>query len=102
MYVVVSKWEALPGKEAEFEKIGRSMLATLSGWPEVEFAYNVLVSPSSVLAVIGYSSATAYQRAIEDPEGPFAKLAVEHRIEDAGRWLWSERGERMDVSSAGA
>jgi hypothetical protein len=93
MYMVISKWEYDPSHERDVRASAAKMMSTIGEWPEVESAYNVRVAANSVLAVITYRDEASYNRLIQDPEGPFAKAAAEHGIEDHAKWLWSERGE---------
>ena len=93
MYMVISKWEYYPAHEAELRASAAKMMADLTSWDGVEFAYNVRASPSEILAVIAYSDEASYNRLIQDPNGPFAKAAAEHEIERYSQWKWSERGE---------
>lgn len=92
MYVVVSKWQFDPSREAEILEKGARMMATINGWPEVQSAYNIRAGEDYVIAVIAYASQEAYQKLIQDPDGPFEKAVREHSIEDGMTWIWSERG----------
>jgi hypothetical protein len=93
MFVVVSKWEYLPSMEDEVRASARKMMETINAWPEVEFSYNVRTGENTICAIIAYRDEPSYQRLIQDPDGPFAKAAAEHGIENHAKWLWSERGE---------
>ncbi len=52
-------------------------------------------SGGEVVVVAGYSDADAYRRIVEDEKGPFATIASEVGIEQAGEWLSSERGQTL-------
>lgn len=94
MYTVVSKWNLDPTHDSEVRESARRMMAELRSWPDVIEAYNVEIGPHSVLAIITYASQGAYERLIQDADGPFARAAAEHQIERYATWEWSERGER--------
>lgn len=96
MYVVISKWEFDPSKESEVRERANKMRTLLRSWPEVEFSYNVKAGDNYALVVIGYSDKAAYERLIQDPEGPFEKAAKEAAIEQYATWVWSERGEQEE------
>lgn len=91
MYIVVSKWEFLPGKREQFEKIGREMRDKLRSWPGVEYVQSVDLG-NAALAIVGYTDEKAYQQLISDPNGPFEASMAQHDVESTARWLWSERG----------
>lgn len=96
MFVVVSKWEFDPANREALEAKGSRALSTIKSWDGVADAYNVRVAENSVLAVLTYRDEATYHALIDDPNGPFARLAAELGLEDSMTWLWSERGERMD------
>jgi len=52
-------------------------------------------SGDQIVAVHGYTDADTYRRIVDDEHGPFATIASEVGIEDAGQWLSSERGETL-------
>jgi len=96
MYIVVSRWEALPGKWSEFEATGKKMRAAIRTWPEVEMVHGVRISEDAVFAIIGYKTEADYQRLIQAENGPFQQLAQQHNIESIAKWVWSERGEASE------
>ena len=96
MYMVVSKWEIIPGKEDVVEREGRQMREYLRSLDGVEFVETFRAEDGSGIAVLGYRDEDTYRRIIQDPEGPFEKRARELRLEDNMRWVWSERGETVD------
>lgn len=93
MYMVISKWEAVPGHEAEFRANGRVMRNALKRLPEIELLESFAAGAGQIFVVMGYKDEAAYQALVQDPHGRFAKLASEHGLEDHGRWIWSERGQ---------
>ena len=94
MYLVISRWEVIPGKENEFEERGRAVRATLRSIPGVKLVEGYRTE-NGVVAVAGYESEEAYNRIVNDDNGPFAKAAEQYRLEECGRWLSSERGESL-------
>ncbi len=95
MYIVVSKWEVVPGHEDVIEEKGTRMVEIVTGWPEVEFFHNLRTEDGGVLAIIGYRSEGDYHRLFE-PNGRFETAAKETGIENDATWKWSERGEPMN------
>ncbi len=95
MYMVVSRWEVMPGKEEEFERIGKSMRGMLRSQPGVHNVSGIR-DGNGVVAVVTYTDEAAYQRIVKDPNGPFETAAREHDMESIGRWVSSERGEVLE------
>lgn len=95
MYMVVSRWEMMPGKEEEFERIGKAMRGVLRAQPGVSSVYGIREG-SDVVAVVCYDDEATYQRIVKDPNGPFETAARQHGIENAARWVSSNRGEVLD------
>lgn len=95
MYMVVSRWEILPGKEAEFEKIGKSMRGMLRAQPGVH-SVSGLRNGNNVVAVVNYADEATYNRIVQDPNGPFESAARDHDMESVGKWVGSERGEVIE------
>ena len=91
MFLVVSRWQAKPGMEEEFRRVGQSMRSELRAQPGVELVEGFL-SGDTVVAVHGYSDEAAYQRIVQDPNGPFAAAAAKHGIEDVATWIGSDSG----------
>jgi heme-degrading monooxygenase HmoA len=95
MYLVVSRWEIIPGKESEFEERGRAVREALRSTPGVKLVEGYRTD-NGVVAIAGYESQEAYDRIVNDESGPFAKAAAQHRLEECGRWISSERGESLN------
>jgi hypothetical protein len=95
MYIVVSRWEVIPGMEEEFEEKGRAVREILRTTPGVQLMEGFRTDEGGVVAIVGYESPEVYDRIINDESGPFAKAVSEHQIETCGRWLSSERGESV-------
>ncbi len=103
MYMVVSRWEPLPGKEAEFEVLGRKMRNYMRTVPGIVLVEGFESEDGSRTAVLGYESREAYERIVKDPNGPFEKASRENRLEDCARWISSDRGESIvDRDMAGS
>ena len=94
MFLVVSRWEAIDGKEAEFDAVSLKMSALLRKQPGVEMVEVIKNGPHHI-AVHGYRDQAAYQVTIDDPQGIFTRAAEENGIDSVARWLGSERGETM-------
>jgi len=95
MYMVISRWQPKPGREAEFEQIGREMRAMMSQQPGMKFM-NAIRGDDGIHAVHVYEDEAAYKRLVEDPNGPFAQAAQAKGIENVADWLGSVRGETVD------
>ena len=93
MYFVVSKWECIPGHEAEFQEKGVAMRKVLKRQPEVKLFESFRNGRGEVVIVMAYADEDAYKAVIHDPDGAFARAMAEHQVEEHTRWLWSERGE---------
>jgi heme-degrading monooxygenase HmoA len=91
MYLVVSKWEPIPGHEQEFERVGTQMRAVLSAQPGAE-VIEAFETDGKVVVVHGYRDEAAYNAIINDPNGPFQHAMAEMKLEDHARWLSSEKG----------
>lgn len=96
MYIVVSKWQPLPGKEEEFEARGRRVRGVMEGQPGVKMMEAFTNEQGQRVAIIGYESEETYDRITNDPEGAFAKTAAQVKLEDVGSWLSSERGPSVE------
>lgn len=94
MYLVVSVWEALPGQEAEFERVSLAVREALRSQPGVTMV-EAFKSGNHYVAVHGYGDEAAYHRIVTYADGPFAKIIEEHALERYGRWLSSEKGETV-------
>lgn len=96
MYIVVSRWEIIPSMQEEFESRGKSVRNILRSTPGVQLMEGFQTEEGGVVAIIGYDSRESYDRIVNDPNGPFAKAVAEHRLEECGHWVRSERGESMN------
>ena len=101
MYLVVSHWEALPGKEAEFEETGKKVAALLRRQPGVVLL-EMFQSGDKYISVHGYQDEATYQKLVNDPNGTFAQAMAAHPVEELGRWISSERGETVDYGQGSA
>ena len=95
MYIVVSRWEALPGKSDEFEAVGKKMRSTLGAISGVSLMEAFQSENGTIMVVVGYDSLQDYDRLVNDPNGPFAKAAEENQLDSVGRWISSDRGEAI-------
>lgn len=95
MYMVVSHWKPLAGKDSEFERIGgeaREFMRTLDG---VELISSFR-SGDEIVVVHAYRDMDSYTNIVDAEDGPFAKKMAELDIERYAEWLGSERGETVD------
>jgi hypothetical protein len=96
MFLVVSKWQITPGKEAEAEERGRNVRRELRSIPGIEFVRNFRNESGEVIAVMGYSDPATYQRIVQDPQGQFEQTIAKHGLEEVATWVSSDRGEELD------
>jgi len=96
MYLVVSKWQIAPGREAEAEERGRNVRRELRSIPGVEFVRNFRNESGEIVAIMGYTDSATYQRVVKDPQGPFEQTISRHGLEEVANWVSSERGEELD------
>jgi hypothetical protein len=94
MYLVISHWEPLPGKEAAFEQIGVKVRQVLRGQAGVELIESIK-SEGRISVVHGYKDEAAYHAVVDDPNGPFSKAMAEFHLEEYARWVGSERGQTL-------
>ena len=95
MYMVVSRWKALPGHEDEFEQIGRSTRDKLSGIPGVEFLKAFDAGDYKVV-IHGYADEPTYHKLVDDPNGAIAQAMKDENVEGVGEWIGSDRGETVE------
>lgn len=95
MYVVISRWRPLAGREEDFERITRSMRAIMRSQPGVTFMQG-FKGPDCFYAIHAYDDEATYRRVTEDPHGPFARAASEHMLEEVAEWLGSVKGPSLD------
>jgi hypothetical protein len=91
MYLVISQWQPKPGREADFEAVGSRMRSFLRQTPGVQFV-EAIQGPECFYAIHAYDDEDTYNRIVNDANGPFAKAAAEHGIEDVADWLGSVKG----------
>src|SRR5690242_673424 len=96
MYLVVSYWEAVPGREADFDRIGPQIGAVLRRQPGVVIV-EVFKSGGKHVAVHGYQDEATYHAIVDDLNGAFVRAVNETGVEQVGRWLGSESGETLPM-----
>ncbi|HEY3411995.1 MAG TPA: hypothetical protein VGM51_02950 [Armatimonadota bacterium] len=94
MYLVISHWEPLPGRDMDFERTGPKVREALRSTPGVEFM-EAIKSDGKYTAVHGYKDEATYHAVVDDPNGPFSKALADSHLEDVARWVGSERGETI-------
>ena len=92
MYLVVSRWEALPGRAEDFERVGPDVRAVLRAQPGTVLVES-FPNDGQYVVVHGYQDEAAYHAVVDDPNGPFCQALARHKLEEMGRWVSSERGE---------
>lgn len=99
MYIVVSKWEILPGQEDAFRAAGRTMRDFMRNLPGVEFVQAMKCEDGNAIAIVAYTDEKSYQNIMADG-GEFETAARKHNLEGMAKWAWSERGEAIDLEPA--
>ena len=84
MFLVISYWEALPGKEAEFEAQGPATGDVLRRQPGVVLV-EAFKSGGKYVVVHGYEDEAAYHAIVDNPDGEFGRTLVANRAEELGR-----------------
>ena len=97
MFLVISEWEPVAGKEADFDREGSAVAATLRQQPGVVLL-EMFRSGNKRIAVHGYRDEATYHRLIDDPNGAFTRAQTEHGVEKLARWLGSTAGETLPHS----
>ena len=77
MYMVVSKWGLIPGREAQVEGPGRAVRDVLRRQPGVQFVYEFKNEDGVLVAVIAYDDEAAYRRVIHDPNSAFMQAIAQ-------------------------
>jgi len=95
MYIVVSHWRPIAGKDSEFEAAGRQARAFMDGLDGVDMI-QAFRSGDEIVVVHAYRDMEAYSRIVDSEDGPFALKMAELNIEQYGEWLGSERGDTID------
>jgi hypothetical protein len=95
MYLVVSHWEPLPGKEEEFDRVGGELAAFLRAQPGVKFIEGFTTEGGKHVSLHAYEDEAVYRRLVLSDDSPFEKEVARRNVEAVGRWLGSERGESV-------
>jgi hypothetical protein len=93
MYIVASLWEINPGQKAVAQPKGLEVRKVLRATPGVHSVTHFQPEENKVMAIIAYEDEAAYDRIINDPNGPFATAIKQHGLEDVMTWVQSWRGE---------
>jgi len=96
MYIVVSEWEAFPGKEEEFDRIGKEVARVLRAQPGV-LLLHAFNSGSKKMSVHGYQDEATYRALVHDPNSAFARSVADKGLERIARWVRSESGETIEL-----
>jgi len=95
MYIVVSKWSFLPGREEEWRDISRTTRDRIAGIPGVEFVHGFVSQEGTAVAVIGYTDEGTYNRLVNEPDGAVVQAMADTNVDSVGQWLSSDRGEAI-------
>lgn len=95
MFIVVSKWEALPGREAEWRAKSQAIGAKLRAVPGVEALYRFENEVGQLVVIMGYADEATYL-ALVDERGGVSQVMAESNLESVARWVSSERGRSVD------
>lgn len=91
MYLVISRWEALPGREAEFDRIGPILSAILRKQEGV-LLVEAIKCGNGHIAVHGYRDEATYRAIVDNPNSEFSKALVANDADGIARWVSSDRG----------
>ena len=94
MYLVVSKWEAVPGKESEFITRSMPVRETLRSQPGV-LMVEAIFDGKTATSIHAYKDEATYKAVVQNESGPFARAMKEHRLEEVATWVSSVRGETV-------
>lgn len=94
MYLVISRWTSLPGREREFEEAGRKVRNILRQQPGV-LMVETFRSGDSYVSAHAYKDEETYHRLIDDSQGAFAIAVQTYGLEQLGQWEGSERGSTL-------
>jgi len=94
MYIVASIWEVARGKKAEAEALGKTMRARLIAQSGVEAIqhYTTDGNEDEIMVIVSYTDEAAYNRIINDPNGPFQTALKDVALESMMTWKQSWRG----------
>lgn len=96
MYIVISKWEPLSGREEDWKSIAESVRTKIDDVKGVEFAHRFVNEHGQMVVAMGYTDEATYNSLVNDPNGEMAKLVADANIESVARWVSSERGASFD------
>lgn len=96
MFIVLSRWEALPGHETEWHEMSQDIGATLRAVPGVEFLHRFENDEGQLVVMMGYSDEATYHALVDDSNGAVVRAMADSNIESVARWISSERGVSVD------
>jgi|CXWL01.1.fsa_nt_gi hypothetical protein len=96
MNIVSSKWEAIEGRENDWQELAARTGPKLRAIDGVEFLHRFQNESGQVVVTMGYTDEPTYQRLVNDPNGAVAQMMADTGIESMARWISSERGESVD------
>jgi len=92
MYLVVSRWKAVPGKEEEFKERGKSVRKVLRKQPGVKMLEHFETENGEVIAIHGYTNEKTYKKVVHDPKSAFNKALEQFDMDKIAKWMGSDRG----------
>lgn len=92
MYIVVSHWEPLPGKEAEFAAAAPLVRQQLRLQPGVQLVEAFANAAGETVLVI-YRDREVYDRIVVDADSPFGYIARMHNLGEIAREVSTDAGE---------
>lgn len=96
MYFSVSKWRPLPGKAQEFEATGKKMRDAMRAIPGIVMTHGFINDEGNAVSVIGYESKEAWDKIVNDPNGPFMAAVSQNKLEEVAEWIGADRGDSLD------
>lgn len=96
MYIVVSRWEALPGRETEWRSVSQTIGASLRAVRGVEVLHRFENEEGQLVVVMGYPDEATHHALVNDLNGMVARVMADADIESVARWVSSERGVSID------
>ena len=92
MYLVVSRWKPVPGKEDEFEARGKQVRKILRKQPGVKMLEHFVTENGEVIAIHGYTNEKSYRKVVHDPKSAFNKALEQHNVDEVAKWIGSDMG----------
>ncbi|HEY3332058.1 MAG TPA: hypothetical protein VGK19_18650 [Capsulimonadaceae bacterium] len=92
MFIVVSHWEPLPGKENEIDALSAKVRESLRLQPGVQLVEAFSHEGGHVVVVI-YRDREVYERIVAEAESPFEYIVTQTGFDKVARYVGAEAGE---------